>query len=159
MQDWNLLIDPSWFGLIAAHLRSPRSPVDCRIHVKDPERLPEVAERIDQDLARGDFPGGKLSPGLEALLQEGAIKVSSRHPLPNLEPGPSVDPGQVRSAASCDVLYVPPCYVVHTPGLFEEQAETAARVPAKQGPAQPGSGTSPEATHQPTKDRDLSHSH
>ncbi len=159
MPNWNSLIDSSWFGLIAAYLRSPRSPIDYLIHVKDPERLPEVAERIDQDLARGDFPGGKLSPGLEALLQEGAIKVSSRHPLPNLEPGASIDPGQVRSAASCEVLYVPPCYVVHTPGLFEEQAETAARVPAKQGPAQPGAAPSPEVTHQPTKARDLSHSH
>ena len=159
MQNWHSLIDPSWFGLIAAYLRSPRSPIDYLIHVKDPERLAEVADRIDQDLARGAFPAGKLSPGLEALLQEGAIKVSSRHPLPNLEPGASVDPGQVRSAAPCDVLYVPPCYVVHTPGLFEEQAETVARVPAKQGPAQPGAAPSPEATHQPTKARDLSHSH
>lgn len=158
MQNWNSLIDPSWFGLIAAYLRSPRSPIDYLIHVKDPERLPEVAERIDQDLARGAFPVRHLSPGLEALLQEGAIKVSSRHPLANLEPGASVDPGQVRSAAPCDVLYVPPCYVVHTPGLFEEQAETVARVPAKQGPAQPGPGTAQEATRQPIKDRDRDHS-
>ena len=159
MQNWESLIDPSWFGLIAGYLRSPRSPIDYLIHVKDLERLPEVAERIDQELARGAFPARQLSPGLEALLQEGAIKVSSRHPLANLEPGASVDPGQVRSAAPCDVLYVPPCYVVHTPGLFEEQAETVARVPAKQGPAQPGAAPSPEATHQPTKARDLSHGH
>ena len=101
MQNWESLIDPSWFGLIAGYLRSPRSPIDYLIHVKDPERLPEVAERIDQDLARGAFPARQLSPALEALLQEGAIKVSSRHPLENLDPGAAVNPDQVRSAAPC----------------------------------------------------------
>lgn len=154
MQNWNSLIDPSWFGLIAGYLRSPRSPIDHLIHVKDLERLPEVAERIDQDLARGAFPARQLSPGLEALLQEGAIKVSARHPLENLDPGAAVNPEQVRSAAPCDVLYVPPCYVVHTPGLFEGQAEVMAEVPAKQAPSRLNPAPSQEATRQQGKDPD-----
>ena len=154
MQNWNSLIDPSWFGLIAGYLRSPRSPIDYLIRVKDPERLPEVAERIDQDLARGAFPARQLPPGLEALLQEGAIKVSSRHPLHNLDAGASVNPDQVRSAAPCDVLYVPPCYVIHTPGLFEGKAEVMAKVPAKQDPSRLNPAPSQEATRQQGKDPD-----
>ena len=154
MQNWNSLIDPSWFGLIAGYLRSPRSPIDYLIHVKDPDRLPEVAERIDQELARGAFPARRLSPGLEALLQEGAIKVSARHPLENLDPGAAVNPDQVRSAAPCEVLYVPPCYVVHTPGLFEGKAEVMARGSAEQHPAGLSPGRSHEADSQPGKDHD-----
>ncbi|MCP5528153.1 MAG: hypothetical protein H7A47_15280 [Verrucomicrobiales bacterium] len=127
MQNWNSLIDPSWFGLIAGYLRSPRSPIDYLVHVKDRERLPDVAERIMQDLAQGGFKDQQLSPGLQALLQDGAIKVSSRLLLPSLGPDVAVDPATVRSSAPCEVLYVPPCYVVHTPGLFEEQAAVMVR--------------------------------
>lgn len=117
--EWEGRVDGTWFGLMAGYLRSPRSPIEYLVHVKDRERLAEVADRIDRDLAQGGGQAGHLTHSVEALVCEGAAKVSSRHPVANLDPDAVVDPERIRSSASCDVLYLPPYYVVHTPGLFE----------------------------------------
>ena len=119
MNHWEMMIDGTSFGVIAAYLRSPNTPIDFIVHVKDPTMHAEVARRIEQESLAGIPPGPPLSPGLRDLIQEGAVKVSSRLDLGALEPGAVVDVTQVRSSAYTQVIYLPPYYLAHTPGLFE----------------------------------------
>lgn len=125
--EWEGLVDPTWFGLMAGYLRSPRSPIDYLIHVKDRDILCKVAERIQADLDYSDVQPHRLSPIVEELVAEGAVKVSSRHPVANLDPGATVDPERICSSATCHVLYLPPYYVLHTPGLFEGELTVGER--------------------------------
>ena len=137
--EWEGLVDPTWFGLIAGYLRSPRSPIEYLVHVKDRDRLSEVADRIDGDLAQGDGQPQRLTPSVEELVGEGAVKVSPRHPVEDLDPGATVDPERIRSSASCDVLYLPPYYVLHTPGLFEGELTVKERATHAQSAGSGGS--------------------
>lgn len=155
--EWEGRVDGTWFGLMAGYLRSPRSPIEYLVHVKDRERLAEVADRIDRDLARGGGQAGHLTPSVEALVGEGAAKVSSRHPVANLDPDAVVDPERIRSSASCDVLYLPPYYVVHTPGLFEGELTMEERGTKAQSSA--SSATSREQTAGISKDEGPEHYH
>jgi hypothetical protein len=153
--EWEGLVDPTWFGLIAGYLRSPRSPIEYLVHVKDRDRLSEVADRIDGDLAHGDGQPHRLTPSVEELVGEGAVKVSSRRPVEDIDPDATVDPERIRSSASCDVLYLPPYYVLHTPGLFEGE------LTVKEQPTQAQSARSDEASMVTTARRrkDAGHEH
>ena len=155
--EWEGRVDGTWFGLMAGYLRSPRSPIEYLVHVKDRERLAEVADRIDRDLAQGGGQSGQLTPSVEALVGEGAAKVSSRHPVANLDPDAVVDPERIRSSASCDVLYLPPYYVVHTPGLFEGELTMEERGTKAQSSAP--SAPSREQTAGISKDEGPEHYH
>ena len=155
--EWEGRVDGTWFGLMAGYLRSPRSPIEYLVHVKDRERLAEVADRIDRDLAQGAGQAGHLTPSVEALVGEGAAKVSSRHPVANLDPDAVVDPERIRSSASCDVLYLPPYYVVHTPGLFEGELTMEERGTKAQSSAP--SAPSREQTAGISKDEGSEHYH
>lgn len=149
--EWEGQVDSTWFGLMAGYLRSPRSPIEYLVHVKDRDRLGEVAGRIDRDLAQvdGDGEPHRIVSSVEELAGEGAVKVSSRRPVENLDPGATVDPERIRSSASCDVVYLPPYYVAHTPGLFEGELTVKERPTQDQSVASPGSS---QTTAQRTKD-------
>ena len=91
MNHWESKIDPTHFGLIAAYLRSPNAPIDFILHVRDRALLAEVATRIERDFMAGVPPGPPLSPGLQDLIRDGTIKVSSLKDPGPLEPGAVVD--------------------------------------------------------------------
>lgn len=150
--EWEGQVDSTWFGLMAGYLRSPRSPIEYLVHVKDRDRLGEVAGRIDHDLAQvdGDGEPHRLASSVQELVGQGAVKVSSRLPVENLDPSASVDPEQIRSSASSEVLYLPPYYVLHTPGLFE--GELAVKERATQTQSAGFAGSSMQTTTGRTKD-------
>ncbi len=137
--EWEGRVDGTWFGLMAGYLRSPRSPIDYLVHVEDRDRLAEVADRIDRDLGHGGGEPHRLTASVQELVGEGAVKVSTRHRIENLDPSATVDPERIRSSASCDVLYLPPYYVLHTPGLFEGELTVKERATHAQSAGSGGS--------------------
>lgn len=119
MISWETMIDGTSFGIIAGYLRDPRSPIQYILHVKDRSKLSQVARRLELEFSSGTSPAQPLSPGLLALVQNGAIKVSSREAVVGIAPSAVIDVTQVRRTAYTEVIYLPPFYLAHTPGLFE----------------------------------------
>jgi hypothetical protein len=146
MNHWESKIDPTHFGLIAAYLRSPNAPIDCILHVRNEAMLPEVAVPIERERFAGVPEALPLSPGLLALVREGTLKVSSLKDPGPVDPGAMIDASQVRSSTYTEVIYLPPFYFAHTPGLFEGRL-------MRDRPREPA------ATSWEGKDRDHGHDH
>lgn len=119
MTSWEMMIDGTSFGSIAVYLRHPQSPIDFILHVKDRAMLSEVATRIEQDSRSWASTPGSLPPPLLALVRAGAMKVSSRHPLEHIDSSALIDVDRVNRTAFTEVIYQPPYYLAHTPGLLE----------------------------------------
>ena len=149
---WEGLIDSTWFGMVAGYLKSPTSPITHLIHVKDREMLRDVAQLIHDDLMAGAASVEDLSSKIQDQFAEGSLKASARSGMADVTPENSVDPSTVRTSASCEVLWVEPFYVVHTPGLFE------GKVMSNPQEVQESSHSKTESEHQAsvlsTKDHD-----
>jgi hypothetical protein len=157
MNHWESKIDPTHFGLIAAYLRNPNAPIDVILHVRDRALLAEVASRIERDFMTGVPPGPPLSPGLQELIRDGAVKVSSVKDLGPLDPGAVVDANQVRGSTGTHVIYLPPFYLAHTPGLFEGKVMRDA--PRERRQIQEVDNTEWGSTIPSWKDRDCGREH
>ena len=118
MNQYESLIDPSEFGLIADYLRSPRTPINYLLHVKSEAMLAPLAAELD-GTDYGALPPWRFPEAVERRLQEGSLLISSRHPLELPDPKQIVHPTTLPRRADCHVIYSPPFYLVHTPGLFE----------------------------------------
>lgn len=155
MNHWDAMIDASWFGLVAGYLASERSPIDTILHVRDREMLAEVADCLDKATGAGG-PAKGLPEALQTKVQEGSIKISTRSPNATLDPQTLVDPRSVRREAGCEVIYAPPFYVVHTPGLFEGKVMKNSPTFLEHGSR--GQGQTATIKRQ-TKEHDHGHSH
>lgn len=118
MNQFESLIDPTEFGLIADYLRSPRAPIDYLLHVKSRDMLAPLAKELDAK-RHVDVPPWAFPEPVERGLREGALLISSRHPLHLPDPKQIVEATNILRRTSCYVIYAPPFYLVHTPGLFE----------------------------------------
>ncbi len=114
MSSYESLIDPAEFGLIADYLRSPRAPIDYLLHVRSIESLAPLAEALH---TRNDQPPWLFPKVVENGLADGSLRLSARDRTANSER--VVDARSVPRHAMCHVIYSPPFYLVHTPGLFE----------------------------------------
>jgi hypothetical protein len=78
-----------------------------------------LAEELAQAAQKPPVTG---SPGpvlVNQLRKEGVLRLSARHPQWLADPNSSLDVSTIPDSASCQVIYAPPFYLVHTPGLFE----------------------------------------
>lgn len=157
MNHWESKIDPTHFGLIASYLRSPTAPIDFILHVKNEPLLAEVALQIERDRFAGVPEAPPLSPGLLALVREGNLKVSSLKDPGPMDAGAMIDASQVRSSAATRVIYLPPFYLAHTPGLFEGKVMRDA--PRERRQIQEVDNTLWEGTIAHWKDRDCGREH
>jgi len=119
MTCWEAMIDGTSFGVVAVYLRHPQSSIDYILHVKDRAMLSEVARRIELDSQSGTSRADPFSPAVLALVQDGSVKVSSRHDIDRIAPSAVIDASRVQRTAFTEVIYQPPYYLAHTPGLFE----------------------------------------
>lgn len=119
MNHWDTLIDGTSFGLVADYLKSARTGIRYLLHVKDRAMLGEMAARLEQGFQPVRLGGLALAPSLLRSIQEGSVKLSSAAPILNAPRGAIIDPTQVRRSTYSEVIYAPPYYLDHTPGLFE----------------------------------------
>ena len=157
MIHWKGMIDGTSFGLITRYLVSPRSAIDYLLHVRDRDMLAELAHRIDLGFFPVEDRGQRLSAGMRAMVREGLVKISTRHPLAHLKRDAQIDASRVDGSAYCEVIYLPPFYLVHTPGLFE--GEVIATHPPTQESDRTLPGQTRHCGSQHSKDRDQGHSH
>jgi len=116
MSSYESLIDPAEFGLIADYLRSPRTPINYLLHVRSLESLAPLAEALHHQ-HHDDQPPWLFPKVVENGLADGSLRLSARDQTSN--PECVVDARSVPRHAMCHVIYSPPFYLVHTPGLFE----------------------------------------
>lgn len=156
MSQFDSRVDTTWFGLVASYLVSARSPVDAVLHVRDLDMLAQVAERLDRILGADNALTQKWPEALQSMLRDGNLKVSTRFPNASVAPMALIDIQQVRREARCDVIYLPPFYVVHTPGLFEGKVQRNSPKEREHD----SRGQTQAATRQPkSKEHDHGHSH
>ena len=116
---YEALIDPANFGLIADYLRAPHSAINYILHVRSRSMLSEVAARLSQTNQLGSDATEAVTKLIEGLFREGALLISSRWPVSLSDPRCLVEASQIPRSTACEVLYLPPFYLAHTPGLFD----------------------------------------
>ena len=119
MNRFEFLVDPTEFGLVADYLRLPRTSILFLLHVKSDTMLATVAEEIEREERIRSLPPWCFSEVVERHLHEGSVRVSSHIPLQVDDPRFLVDAAAIPRRAACRVIYFPPSYLIHTPGLFE----------------------------------------
>ena len=112
-------IDMTQFGIVANYLTSPRSPIAHVLHVRDPSMLARLAAQLEAAMSAGPAAEARVREVIVPLLQDGSLKVSSRERQESPVEGAVVDPAGIPPRARCQVIYLPPFYLVHTAGLFE----------------------------------------
>jgi hypothetical protein len=130
MSPYESLIDPTNFGTVARYLEANGSPIEYVLHTKSESMLPGLAARLDHALANHKDVGSILTP----LLLNGSLRVSSRDPNRANDPDYVLAASSIPKLAYCRVIYLPPFYLCHTPGLFEGSL-IAPDEPIRQGTA------------------------
>jgi hypothetical protein len=123
MIHYEMMIDGIDFGTIVRYLRSPRSGIQCLLHVREKSMLVPLAETIARDLESGAFKDGRCPPSLERLMQDGSLKLSLSEDKGHEHASYYVSPSSVSPSARCQVIYLEPFYLVYTPGLFGREHE------------------------------------
>jgi len=148
------LIDPTDFNVLRGYLKSQNSPIDYLLHVKERSMLAPLAARLDQALKTAQ----PLEPIIYPLANEGVLRVSSRHLLmPDLFSA-FVNPNQVPKLAESQVIYLPPFYLAHTPGLFAMKSHSVLSYKFSQEQSQATAPTKPVRQNPPRRrDHEMSH--
>lgn len=118
MSTYASLIDPAEFGLIADYLRSPRSPILHLLHVKSMDLLAPLAEGLASQ-RHLDTPPWLFPEVVQRGLREGMLLISCCHPPDCSDSRWHIEATTIPRRAWSHVIYAPPFYLVHTPGLFE----------------------------------------
>ncbi len=119
MSPYETLIDPTHFGTVARYLHDPQSPIQYVLHVKEESMLAEVAAKLDAAMVASQGKPVALRSILDPMLQDGSLRLSGRHELQVKDPSHLVAASSIPNMAFCRVIYLPPFYLAHTPGLFE----------------------------------------
>lgn len=117
--NYETYVDPTNFGTVADYLQNPNSPIEFILHVKDRSMLPRIAEELDRTM--GSHPAAALVGDtlIKPLVSQGALLLSPREPFAAPVTNHVVAASSIPRSAACEVIYFPPIYLAHTPGLFE----------------------------------------
>lgn len=110
-------IDPTEFATLKRHLDHPDSPIEFILYVKDEAMLAPLAARLEQAMESGQEDA--LKQELNPLFIDGEVKISADTPLRVPFLGAEIPADSIPLTADCRVIYLPPFYITHTPGLFE----------------------------------------
>jgi hypothetical protein len=119
MSPYETLIDPTNFGTVARYLHDPQSPIQYVLHVKEESMLAGVAAKLDAAMAASQGKPVAVRSILDPMLQDGSLRLSARHELQVKDASHLVAASSIPNMAFCRVIYLPPFYLAHTPGLFE----------------------------------------
>jgi hypothetical protein len=112
-------IDPTDLATVARYLRDPTSPIHYVLHVRDRAFLAPLAAELDAKMTQPGAIGRDVLAVVEQRARERALVISPRPSGPPVDTRLVVDLATLPGAARCDVIYLPPFYLAHTPGLFE----------------------------------------
>ncbi|PWU19867.1 MAG: hypothetical protein C5B50_05405 [Verrucomicrobia bacterium] len=108
------------FRVVARTLANPESPIRCILHIKSLDLLGEIAQQLESlQSPGGDQALSEANRILEDYMRQHMLLVSLREGIANRFPQLTLPTSAIRPSAWCKVLYLPPFYLVHTPGLFE----------------------------------------
>ena len=119
MNDYERFIDPIDFHTVANYLHNPRSPIECVLHVSSRDALASLAGELDRALQSGADAPVAVRDLVRRHLDAGTARISSRWPLTGHDPRHCVDVATIPGTAASVVIFLPPFYLAHTPGLFE----------------------------------------
>ena len=112
------LMDGTDYRTLEAYLDSPISPIQCILHVRKPELVPLLAERIGRALEEGKAAPEHVRGLVLPMMEQGNLLLTTRRPM--LLPMRSmVESSTIEKDSRCMVIYLPPFYLSHTEGLFE----------------------------------------
>ncbi len=131
MNDYERFIDPTDFHTVANYLHNPRSPIECVLHVSSRDALAALAGELERALQSGAEAPAAVRGLVRHHLDAGTVRISSRWPLAGHDPRHVVDVASVPGTAGCEVIFMPPFYLAHTPGLFEGKLQTKKSVPKR----------------------------
>ena len=106
--------------MVADYLRGD-SDINFLLHVRTEAMLATLAEELDLCHLRPDGLKQEFKKVIDRFLDQGSLLLSVRDSIdfPLRDRKHEIVPGSIPRAANCTVIYHPPFYVVHTPGLFE----------------------------------------
>jgi hypothetical protein len=117
MVHYEQLIDPTTIDTIRRHLSSPTSPIKEVLFVAELQLLPTVAFLLD---AASTQSSSQRINQWKAWLERGTV-------VPNRSGGYGIDLDSIPGDSRCRVIFFPPVYLVHVPGLdLVELARPAA---------------------------------
>ncbi|MBL9171410.1 MAG: hypothetical protein JNN07_27000 [Verrucomicrobiales bacterium] len=117
MTHYEHLIDPTTIEAIRRHLNSPASPIREVLFVAELQLLPTVAMALD---ATSGLSSHQRIKQWKLWLEGGAV-------VPNRSGGYGIDLDALPGESRCRVIFLPPVYVVHVPGLdLQHQVRNAA---------------------------------
>ena len=113
------MIDVTRFGVVVDYLQNPNAPIDMILHAKDRPTLVELAQRLGEAYDCWPNSAEKIEDTVKEFISDGRLRVSSLEPMGPPANARIVELSCMPRAASCEVIYMPPFYLTHTPGLFE----------------------------------------
>jgi len=113
------LIDATDFRTVKHYLHHPDTSIDYVLHLKSREMLSLVAEQINTAFPTQDVPHEQLDRFVHDLVARGDGLVTTRQPIPGLAPEQQIQPQHLPGFVNCLVIYWPPFYLTHTPGMFD----------------------------------------
>ncbi len=131
--NYETFIDPTNIATVASYLRNPRSPIFFVLHVRERTLLAPLAAELDATMDQPSPTGLEAIAVVERHIRERAIMLSPRPTGQPVDARVAIDIATIPGSANCEVIYLPPFYLAHTPGLFEG---TLARNTAAPGPTQ-----------------------
>ena len=133
------LIDFTNIATVARYLRQPQALIQTVVHVRERALLALLAEELAANLDHPVLPSLRLAGVIRRHAAAGAVRLSGQ-PLPAVRTE-LVDLASLPPATNCAVIYLPPFYLVHTPGLFE--GTLLRPVPVNQTQSPPKRATRP----------------
>ncbi|MGE3310691.1 MAG: hypothetical protein AB7O66_12035 [Limisphaerales bacterium] len=149
MGQYDHLIDPTDFGTVTRYLKAPSSEIWLVFHVRERQMISKLAEELQRESAQTGARPGKFPLCVEQGIESGWLKVSARNShatVPNQKEEWFVRAEDVEPRTTTWVLYFPPAYIAHTPGLFEGQVMRSQRKQQVEAQAKVGSGNPPSSS-------------
>ena len=100
------LIDATTFGTVRRYLQAAHSPITSIMLVRHRDALARVGQAL---MAEEERPRSHRWQQWADWLNSGEVRVGGASPFP----GPRADLDGIPDSAICEVLFVPPVYLVH----------------------------------------------
>lgn len=138
--NYETLIDPTNIATVASYLCNPRSQIHFVLHVRERASLAPLAAELAATLDHPNATGLQVRAVLDQHIREGVLRLSPRPSQQPVDARVAIDIATLPRSAECEVIYLPPFYLAHTPGLFEGTLARNTAVPTPNQATNQGPG-------------------